>query len=158
MTRIYPIIVFISLLGLFSCSTTDYQLENSESSLIFYVEEFNQPVSKPRVDLNIEGLESPLRLKLKAPAAIVSVSPAEVLHATGWTAAKGVTISGPGNFDIEAPAGRFSLVPYKIQISSKSQLTVVPLNALDLEYARSQFSKNEDLAGLDIKYPEILPE
>lgn len=158
MKRIYTILIVFSVLALFSCSTAIYKLESNESGLIFYVEEINKPINKPSVNLHIEGMDKPLRLKLKAPAATVIIPPADILHISDWTAADGVTISGTESFDIEAPAGRISLVPYKIKIIGKKQLVVEHLTALDLEFAKSRFAKNPKLAGLDINYPDSAPE
>ena len=158
MIRTILILAVFSSITLFSCSSVNYQPESDESVLVFYVEEFHKPITKPSANLHIAGLEKPLRLVLKAPAAVVRTIPADVLNATGWTVAKGLTISGVENFEIHAPAGKISLVPYKIQIISKSKIEVKPLTYLDLEYARGRFTQNEDFAGLEIIYPEILPE
>ena len=158
MSRTILILAVFSILAHFSCSSMNSQPEIDKSILVFYVEEFHKPISKPKVNLHIAGLEKPLRLALKAPAAVVRTIPAEVLNATGWTAAKGMTISGQDSFEFTAPAGKISLAPYKIQIISKSQIVVKPLTYLDLEYAKGRFAQNEDFAELDILYPEILPE
>ena len=153
MIRIYTILAIFSVVALFSCSTPVFELESNESGLIFYVEEINKPIQPPRVDLHIEGIEKPLRLVLKAPAVTVVIPAADVLHVTEWTAAGDEEISGTDSFDIEAPAGRISLVPYKVMIVGKNELVVEQLTALDLEYAKSSIAKNPELAGLDINYP-----
>lgn len=155
MIRIYTILAIFSVFALFSCSTAMYNLESDESGLIFYVEEINKPIQKPRVNLHIEGREEPLRLKLKSPAATVIVEPAEVLHITDWTATEGITISGTETFDIEAPEGRLSLAPYKIMIVGKRQIVIEHLTALDMDFAKSRFTKNPKLADLDINYPDL---
>lgn len=148
----------LSILVLFSCSTNNYQPETDESILVFYVEEFHKPITKPKVNLHIEELEAPLRLILKAPAAVIRTSPAEIYHAVEWSPVKkDLAITEPGDFEFTAPAGKISLVPFKIQIVNSSRIEVKPLSTLDLQYAKGRFSQNKDFAGLEIIYPEIAP-
>lgn len=152
---ILTVIVFSTLI---SCSSIDVQPESDESVLVFYVEEFHKPINKPQIKLQVEGLEKPLELSLKAPAVVIHLTPAEHLYANGWITGKDITLNSVDSFDFSAPAGEITLVPIKIQIVSKSQIEVKLLTPLDLEYAKSRFAKNNDLAGLEINYPEINPE
>lgn len=155
MTRIYTILAAYSVVVLFSCSTAIYDLEPDEVGLIFYVEEINKPIRNPVLKLHFEGMENPIRLPLKTPASTAIIHSTENLHVTGLTASGGVSVSGTEMFEIKAPAGRITLVPYKIMITGKSQLVIESLSALDLEYAKSSFAKNEDLAGVDIYYSDL---
>ncbi len=148
----------MSIIVLFSCSSVNLQPEADESILVFYVEEFHKPINKPKVELQVEEMENTIKLALKAPSVIVSLAPAEHLHASGWISAKGTTINGLGSFDFTAPAGRITLAPIKIQIVSKSQIEVKALTPLDLQYAKGRFAQNEDFAGIRINYPTLETE
>ncbi|RKX76259.1 MAG: hypothetical protein DRZ90_16415 [Spirochaetes bacterium] len=152
---ILTVIVFSTLM---SCSSIDVQPEADESVLVFYVEEFHKPINKPQIKLLVEGLENPLKLDLKAPAAVVHLTSAEHLHAIGWVTGNDITLNGVDNFDFTAPAGEITLAPIKIQVVNKSQVEVKLLTPLDLEYAKSRFTKYQDFAGLEINYPEIETE
>lgn len=158
MIRSNIILVVFCILALFSCSSLNLEPEDDNSILVFYVEEFHKPITKPSVYLHVEGQEQPYRLDLKTPAAAIRTTPTDEFHATGWSADKGTTLKDPGGFYINAPAGRISLAPYKIQIIGKTQIEVKPLTYLDLEYAKGRFAQNNDFDGLDILYPEIPPE
>ncbi len=152
---ILTVIVFSTLM---SCSSIDVHPEADESILMFYVEEFHKPINKPQIKLQVEGLENPLKLDLKAPVAVVHLAPAEHLHANGWLTGNDITLNGLDNFDFTAPAGEITLAPIKIQVISKSQVEVKLLTTLDLEYAKGRFAQNKDLVGLEINYPEIETE
>ena len=158
MRRFSLILIVIVFSVLMSCSSLIDQPEADESILVFYVEEFHKPINKPLIKLQVDGLENPLRLSLKAPAAVVHLVPEEHLHASGWITGNDITLNGLDNFDFTAPAGTITLAPIKIQVISKSQVEVKLLTNLDLEYAKGRFAKNQDFAGLKINYPEIVTE
>ena len=158
MRNISLILIAISLSALISCSTVKVEPEADESVLIFYVEEFHKPINKPLIKLQVDGMENPLKLSLKAPAAVIHLSPAETLHAVGWVTENGITLNGLDTFDFSAPAGEITLAPIKIQVISKSQIEVKLLTQLDLDYAKGRFAQNSDFAGLQINYPVINPD
>lgn len=155
MRKISLILAVASLFTLISCSSAKIHPKTDEGILIFYVEDFNKPVNKPVIRLQVDGIEKPLELKLDAPAAVVHMAPAESYHASAWVEEKEITINGLDNFDFMAPAGMVTLAPVKIQLISKSQIEVKNLSRLDLEYAMDQFAKNPKLGDLKINFPEL---
>jgi hypothetical protein len=159
MKRISLALIVIGISTFFSCSTGNIQPEADEAVVFFYVEEFHKAIDKLVVELIVDGRETPLKLELKAPAAVVHIPPGENLHASGWISEKNDTIlNGPESFNFNATAGEISLAPVKIQVINKSQVEVKLLSELDLEYAKGRFEQNHDFAGLQINYPEIRDE
>lgn len=158
MRKISLILAITGLTALISCSSPQIHPKADEGILIFYVEEFHKPINKPVIKLQVDGLEKPLKVELKAPAAVIHMAPAESYHASGWIADKETILNGPDNFDFMAPAGMVTLAPVKIQLISKSQIEIRNLTRLDLEYAMSHFDQNPEFADLKINFPELIME